>query len=217
MNKYSRAVSEIRLSDTQKEEILRNVTTAKKPVRLRWYKPALAMAALVVMFVLVRPVFSPKSGASAAPQAASGAAPAEVKETAESQKEQAVVTSGESFDTMRAEEPEPEQMPQAMAPLELAAPERIPQPALPFDKEMEGILAKDEERGRTEYYYSGADNRLVLAAESVEAEDDGCVLRYLSEDNRKGEILCGTWLYRAEFDQPISAEDWNALAESLSE
>lgn len=217
MNKYSRAVSEIRLSDTQKEEILRNVTTAKKPVRLRWYKPALAMAVLVVMFVLVRPVFSPKSGASAAPQAASGAAPAEVKETAESQKEQAVVTSGESFDTMRAEEPEPEQMPQAMAPLELAEPEPIPQPALPFDKEMEGILAKDEERGRTEYYYSGADNRLVLASESVEAEDDGCVLRYLSEDNRKGEILCGTWLYRAEFDQPISAEDWNALAESLSE
>ena len=217
MNKYSRAVSEIRLSDTQKEEILRNVTTAKKPVRLRWYKPALAMAALVVMFVLVRPVFSPKSGASAAPQAASGAAPAEVKETAESQKEQAVVTSGESFDTMRADEAEPEQMPQAMAPLELAEPEPIPQPALPFDKEMEGILAKDEERGRTEYYYSGADNRLVLASESVEAEDDGCVLRYLSEDNRKGEILCGTWLYRAEFDQPISAEDWNALAESLSE
>ena len=58
MNNYQKAMKEIRLSDTQKEEILQNILAKDiQPVKKRnvWLKPSLALVMVVILAVLIMP------------------------------------------------------------------------------------------------------------------------------------------------------------------
>ncbi|MBR2670136.1 MAG: hypothetical protein IKE36_10140 [Solobacterium sp.] len=58
LNNYQKAMKEIRLSDTQKEEILQNILAKDiQPVKKRnvWLKPSLALVMVVILAVLIMP------------------------------------------------------------------------------------------------------------------------------------------------------------------
>ena len=86
MNNYQKAMKEIRLSDTQKEEILQNILAKDiQPVKKRnvWLKPSLALVMVVILAVLIMPKGMGKGSAAGgfasnnAPLAAPAVAPAE--------------------------------------------------------------------------------------------------------------------------------------------
>ena len=83
MNNYQKAMKEIRLSDTQKEEILQNILAKDiQPVKKRnvWLKPSLALVMVVILAVLIMPKGMGKGstgGGFASSNAAPMAVPAE--------------------------------------------------------------------------------------------------------------------------------------------